>query len=128
MVTLNIDGARIHLAGRPSTRRAIPVATIDETSTARGAVRQYASGVRRSIVAPGATPQVSLTLVYAHRETANTLLAWVGDVVVYRDRLSRVVYGRLNNVTPTESPAAPDDQVGGMTLSIIPTTETAEIV
>lgn len=128
MVTLNITGAWVHLSDRESTRQEIPVAAIGSNSAARGQVRQYASGVRRSIVAPGATTTLSLELVWVPRTVAELLASWVGDVIVYRDRLGRVVWGQLTSVNLTESPEAPDDTVAGVAVEITPTTETAEIV
>ena len=128
MVTLNIAGAWVHLANRPNTRMKIPVASITENSTARGMVRQYAGGGRRSVTAPGSVNTLALTLVWVPRTTIHTLFGWVGDVVVYRDQLGKVVYGQLNNITLTELPEAPDDTVSTATLAITPTTETAEIL
>lgn len=128
MVTLNITGAWIHLTNRVGTRMQIPVAAITETSNARGMVRQYAGGGRRSVTAPGTVNVLSLTLVWVPRSTINTLLDWVGDVVVYRDQLSKVVYGQLTNISLTESPEASDNIVSAATLTVTPTTETAEII
>ena len=128
MVTLNIEGAWIHLTGREDTRRTLPVASIAEQTTARGSVRQYAGGGRRSITAPGATVIVDLNLVWLQRDTADLLLDWIGDVVVYRDRLGRVIWGQLSSVNLTEAPTAPDGIVAAASLSLAPTKETAEIV
>ena len=128
MVTLNLEGAWIHRSGRADTRRALPVASITEQTAARGQVRQYAGGGRRSITAPGATTTVELNLVWLDRDTADLLLAWIGDVIVYRDRLGRVVYGQLSSVNLTEAPTAPDGIVASASMTIAPTTETAEII
>ena len=128
MVTLNIEGAWIHLANRVDTRRTLPIASITEQTTARGSVRQYAGGGRRSITAPGATVTVELSLVWLQRDTADLLLAWIGDVIVYRDRLGRVVYGQLSSVNLSEAPTAPDGIVASASLTLMPTTETAEVI
>ena len=128
MVALNFTGAWIHLTNRTNTRMKIPVAVITETLNARGMVRQYAGGGRRSVTAPGTVNTLALTLVWVPRTTINTLLDWVGDVVVYRDQLSKVIYGQLTNISLTESPEASDNIVSAAVLTITPTTETAEII
>lgn len=80
-----------------------------DTSIRPVQVRRYANGRVRAITRTGVKKQLSLNFELADRSDYDTLIDWIGQVVLWRDPRGRKVYGVYDVIEGRELPGVDDD-------------------
>lgn len=126
MVKVEFTGALIALAGDPTTEIALGPAEVSFSVTARGEVKQYAGGVRRSITLPGTINMASIKVPAPNLLVQGKLESWVGKTVSYRDEQYRAVWGLLKFVGYRKAQGLGNERLHDMELQIETTTQNPE--
>ena len=127
MARIEIESGWIYPLSDPDAGIAVPVGTVTSSDRSLTEVRQFAGGVRRAIIRPGHRPSYKIRLGNPSRETLKTLTKWVGTPIVYRDRLKRVIFGLLSNINTKDAPITGEAIMDEIALTVLPTSETADI-
>ena len=93
MASVTLTAAWLHLAAAQSTYVTFDAQTVSETADRPVDVKRYAAGRLRSIVQPGVGKTIEIAALHVTRATVDTLRGWVGETVMFRDPMSRNVFG-----------------------------------
>ena len=127
MASIDIESGWIYPLSDPSSGIAVPVGSVSSSETSLTEVRQFAGGVRRAIIRPGSKPSFRIRLGNPSREAAEALKLWLGEPVVYRDRLKRVIFGLLSAINTKDTAIVGEEIMDEISLTLLPTSETADI-
>lgn len=123
MVKVEFRGALLALAGEPATEIALGPAEVSKSITARGEVKQYAGGVRRSVTLEGTTDSFSIKVPAPVLELQGRIESWVGKTVLYRDEQYRAIWGLLKFVGYRRAQGLDRDRLHDMEIQIETTTQ-----
>ena len=127
MARIEIESGWLYPLSDPSAGIAVPVGSVTSSDQSLTAVRQFAGGVRRAIIRPGSKPTYQIRLGNPSREAADKFTEWLGEPVVYRDRLKRVIFGLLSGIRTKDTAIVGEEILDEITLTLQPTSETANI-
>lgn len=126
MVQVTFKGALIALAGDPSTEIELGPSEVSKSVTARGEVKQYRGGVRRSVTLEGSVDMVAVKFPAPDLLTQGKIESWVGKTVSYRDEQYRAIWGLLKFVGYRKAPGLDSDRLNDMEIQIEVTTQNPE--
>ena len=127
MARIDIESGWLYPLSDPEAGIEVPVGSVTSSDRALTEVRQFAGGVRRAIIRPGNKPTYQIRLGNPSREAAERFTDWLGLPVVYRDRLQRVLFGLLSSIRTKDTAIVGEAIMDEITLTLLPTTETADI-
>ena len=108
MTTLTLTKPMIALVSNLSGVVEFPQSTESFVQSIPSQVRVYANGRRRAITAPGDSITVTVTSRRLDRDDYNSLTAFLGQPVLFRDQFGRVVYGMFSSISGGEQRQRPD--------------------
>lgn len=104
MASVTLTDAWFHLADDPA-QFVVMVLTGESDMTRRPTeVRRYAGGRVRAVTRRGRTKRLNLNFELAERADLEQLEEWIGEVVMFRDPLGRLVFGVYGAVEGGEIP------------------------
>ena len=127
MARIELESGWIYPLADPSAGVEVPVGSVSSSDKSLTEVRQFAGGVRRAIIRPGSKPTYRIRLGNPSREAAELFEEWLGEPVVYRDRLKRVLFGLLSAISTNDTAIVGEEILDEVQLTLLPTSETADV-
>ena len=123
MVQVNFTGSYLSLSGDPLNEIYLGASEVSKSVTARGEVKQYRGGVRRSVTLEGTTDTFSIKIPAPVLEIQGKIESWVGKTVMYRDEQYRAIWGLLKFVGYRKLQGLDTERLNQMELEIETTTQ-----
>lgn len=102
MASVTLDDLYLHDADDLATFIVVELASLSESASRDGQVRQYAGGRLRTVTGPGRPAQYSASFGAVDRSAADQLRTWLGSRLLLRDPVGRVEFVTLFNVAVEE--------------------------
>ena len=128
MASVDLTQCWIHLGSDLSQTVSMNLLSLQENKESDGDIQNFAGGVRRVITTGDVAREVDISTDYVPRTSYDTIYAWSGLPIMFRDPLGRKIFGAYFEVDAEEVQHANiDTELYRIELTVLESSDTEEV-